>query len=199
MMTLLRVSSLHLHRQSIKSLRMMTTGMKCVAPFAPSPVQKHLDEFSSFMNDKSRLVVITGAGISTESGIPDYRSPGRPEYKPIQHETFVRHVESRQRYWARSMVGFRRMSQALPNVTHRVLSEWESRGLIDTLITQNVDHLHHFAGSQKVIELHGNIQQVECLSCKTHYSRKYIQGKLELLNPSWAEIALQITRESDRL
>ncbi len=133
------------------------------------------------------MLALTGAGCSTESGIPDYRGPQSRQKKrnPIQYQEFVRSQEARARYWARSYVGWPRFLQAQPNDTHYALAQCEQRGLISGIITQNVDRLHHQAGSQHVVELHGALEEVRCLSCQHVESRHTIQERLQLANPQW--------------
>jgi NAD-dependent SIR2 family protein deacetylase len=120
---------------------------------------------SSFLASSRRLVVLTGAGCSTESGIPDYRSPGGAwtRHKPIYFSSFVRSAEVRRFYWARSYRGWPRFDNVQPNDAHRALAELESRGAVHQLITQNVDDLHQEAGSRAVVQLHGRNRVVVCL------------------------------------
>ena len=134
-----------------------------------------------------RVVVLTGAGLSTDSGIPDYRGPGSPARTPKTYQQFTGAPADRQRYWARSHVGWRRMERAAPNPGHRALARLEEAGLVTGLITQNVDQLHLAAGSQHVIELHGRIDDVVCLSCRDISSRADLDVRLAELNPGWAE------------
>ena len=136
-----------------------------------------------------RIVALTGAGCSTESGIPDYRGPDTPPRKrpPIQHREFVDHADRRQRYWARSMLGWPRLAGARPNPAHRALVELEAAGALAGLITQNVDGLHHAAGSQSIVELHGGIARVRCLACDAVTSRAELQDRLAEANPRWAQ------------
>ena len=110
--------------------------------------------------------MLTGAGCSTESGIPDYRGQGRTEPRsPIQHDAYLRRAEVRQRYWARATVGWVRFSGARPNPAHGALAALEEAGALAGIITQNVDRLHHAAGSRRVVELHGALAEVACLAC----------------------------------
>jgi NAD-dependent deacetylase sirtuin 4 len=130
-----------------------------------------------------RLAVLTGAGISTDSGIPDYRSPGRPPRNPIQHRQFVSDAAWRQRYWARSVVGWERFRHARPNAIHHALANLERCGLVTGVVTQNVDRLHHAAGSRRVVELHGALAEVRCLDCGAFESRDALQLRLRARNP----------------
>lgn len=138
-----------------------------------------------------RLVALVGAGCSTESGIPDYRGEGtaRRARNPVQHRAFVTDAPARRRYWARSFVGWPRMNQARPNEGHRALAQLESNGRVLGTITQNVDGLHHAAGSRSVIELHGALRRVTCLACGAVSGRDLLQQRLEEANPGWAESA----------
>jgi NAD-dependent SIR2 family protein deacetylase len=128
------------------------------------------------------VAVLTGAGISTDSGIPDYRGPGSPPRAPMTYQEFVT-PHGRQRYWARSFVGFQRMRGAAPNAGHRAVAELEELGLLRGVITQNVDGLHQEAGARQVIDLHGRIDRVICLTCSRLSSRTAYQQLLALLNP----------------
>ena len=125
-----------------------------------------------------RLVVLTGAGLSTDSGIPDYRGPGAPRRPPMTYQEFVSGAEAQQRYWARSHLGFARMRRAEPNAGHRALAALDP-GL---LITQNVDGLHEAAGSRRLVALHGRIADVVCLSCRATSPRAALQQRLADLN-----------------
>ena len=146
-----------------------------------------LDSLVELVRGK-RIVALTGAGISTESGIPDYRGPGRPERirDPMQHREFVDKVEARTKYWARSMIGWPRMAEARPNAGHRALAALEERGIVAGVITQNVDGLHSAAGSREVVELHGALRRVKCLACEEVTSRDYMQQRLLEHNPRHA-------------
>jgi NAD-dependent SIR2 family protein deacetylase len=142
---------------------------------------------SEFITNSRRLVVLTGAGCSTESGIPDYRSPGGAwtRHKPIQYGAFVRSAEVRRFYWARSFRGWPRFAAATPNAAHRALAELESRGKVHQLITQNVDDLHQEAGSRAVVQLHGRNRVVVCLECRAESPRADVQQRLAELNTDW--------------
>lgn len=143
-----------------------------------------------FLRDHPRLFVLTGAGISTASGIPDYRDENG-EWKrpaPVQYRDFVDRLQTRQRYWARSLIGWPWFQRARPNLCHATLAEWETHGLISQLVTQNVDRLHQQAGSQRVIDLHGRLDEVVCLGCRAPFERLRIQQALLDANPAFAEI-----------
>jgi NAD-dependent SIR2 family protein deacetylase len=145
-----------------------------------------------FLERARRLVVLTGAGCSTESGIPDYRSPGGAwtRHKPIYFSAFVRSAEVRQFYWARSYRGWPRFESARPNDAHRALAELESRGAVHQLITQNVDDLHQEAGSRAVVQLHGRNRVVVCLDCGGEIPRADMQERIADLNPGWSNDTL---------
>lgn len=142
-----------------------------------------------------RFVALTGAGCSTESGIPDYRGAGRTGPRnPIQHDAFMRRPEVRQRYWARATLGWERFRGARPNAGHAALAQLEDAGLLAGVITQNVDRLHHAAGSRRVVELHGALDDVRCLDCGAHEPRAQLQPRLLAANPGWLEGALGAMR-----
>lgn len=130
-----------------------------------------------------RVAVLTGAGVSTDSGIPDYRSPGRPPRRPIQHQEFVASEAWRRRYWARSVVGWPRFRRAEPSLVHRSIAALERHVELTALVTQNVDRLHQRAGSSRVIELHGALAEVRCLRCGALEARDGLQERLLALNP----------------
>lgn len=136
-----------------------------------------------------RVAVLTGAGISTDSGIPDYRGPDSPPSNPMTIRQFVGDSAFRQRYWARNHVGWRHMDDTLPNAGHRALAALERAGVVTGVITQNVDLLHTKAGSQTVVNLHGSYAQVVCLRCGLTMSRAALAEKLEALNPGFVERA----------
>lgn len=134
-----------------------------------------------------RIVALTGAGISTDSGIPDYRGPGTRARarSPLQYKEFIAAESARKRYWARSCIGWPRINASAPNAGHRALAVLEEAGLLDGIITQNVDRLHQRAGSKNVIELHGALEEVRCLGCDDISSRATLQDSLLALNPGW--------------
>jgi len=136
-----------------------------------------------------RVAVLTGAGMSTDSGIPDYRGPDSPPSNPMTIRQFTSDPEFRQRYWARNHVGWRHMDETLPNAGHRALAELEHAGVVSGVITQNVDLLHTKAGSRTVINLHGTYAQVICLDCSHTTSRAALADLLEAANPGFVEHA----------
>jgi NAD-dependent SIR2 family protein deacetylase len=136
-----------------------------------------------------RIAVLTGAGISTDSGIPDYRGPDSPPSNPMTIRQFTSDPAFRQRYWARNHVGWRHMDDTLPNAGHRALAALEAASVVTGVITQNVDLLHTKAGSRNVINLHGTYAQVICLDCKSTMTRGTLGERLEALNPGFIERA----------
>ncbi|XP_023209352.1 NAD-dependent protein lipoamidase sirtuin-4, mitochondrial-like [Centruroides sculpturatus] len=153
-----------------------------------SPVTEHdVDRLQEFLDVHKPILVLTGAGISTESGIPDYRSENTGLYsrstsRPVIYKDFMSSEAVRKRYWARNYVGWPRFSSFQPNTTHFVLTKWKKNGSIHWIITQNVDRLHHKAGSEHVIELHGTSHQVKCTNCGHSFSRFTFQDVLSSLN-----------------
>jgi len=132
-------------------------------------------------------VVLSGAGLSTESGIPDYRGPSGQARRaqPMTYQAFTGSGAARQRYWARSHLGWRHITGAEPNAGHRAVAELERRGLVSAIITQNVDGLHQAAGAAAVTELHGSLHRVVCLGCWQRTSRLSLDGRLQAANPGW--------------
>ncbi|WP_305082741.1 Sir2 family NAD-dependent protein deacetylase, partial [Nocardia sp. JCM 34519] len=136
-----------------------------------------------------RIAVLTGAGLSTDSGIPDYRGPDSPPRNPMTYQQFVADPVFRQRYWARNHIGWRRMDGAWPSAGHRALARLERMGAVTGLITQNVDMLHTKAGQRRVIDLHGTYARVRCLGCDALISRMALAERLEAANPGFAAAA----------
>ncbi|WP_254052168.1 NAD-dependent protein deacetylase [Aeromicrobium sp. A1-2] len=144
-----------------------------------------------------RWLVLTGAGVSTDSGIPDYRGPGSPARTPMTYQEFVRTPEGRQRYWARAHVGWSRMRGAEPNATHLALTRLQRAGRLTGLITQNVDGLHERAGHREVIDLHGRIDRVICLGCRDVTPRADLHTRLAALNPGYESRIGEIAPDGD--
>lgn len=157
-----------------------------------------LDDLLALVQGR-RMVVLTGAGISTESGIPDYRGPNtrRKSRNPIQYKAFVQDAAARQHYWARSTLGWPRMRHAQPNAGHEALAHLEQAGLLSGIITQNVDRLHQAAGSQSVVELHGALAEVQCLDCTRTELRDALQYRLLALNPGWVSQSTDLAPDGD--
>ena len=165
--------------------------MPPVSPAAPSDGDlETLNSIRSLLTGK-RIALLTGAGLSTDSGIPDYRGPDSPPRSPMTYQEFVGDPANRQRYWARNHIGWSRLRHADPNEGHRAAAEMERRGLLSGVITQNVDRLHEDAGSFNVVDLHGRYDQVVCLKCRRTYSRSLLAAVLEELNPGFLEEATQ--------
>jgi len=148
---------------------------------------------AQFLGGSTRLLVLTGAGCSTESGIPDYRddagdwkpgADGKPR-RPMSYQRFIGSETARRRYWAGSAVGWQRIAAAEPNAAHHALAALERRGALHWLVTQNVDGLHRRAGSRRVIDLHGALDKVQCISCRTRYPRAPFQAELLTSNPGF--------------
>jgi NAD-dependent SIR2 family protein deacetylase len=154
---------------------------------------------SEFIERYPRLFVLTGAGCSTDSGIPDYRDAegGWKRAQPVTFQAFMGNSQTRQRYWARSLVGWRRFRRANPNDAHRALARLEQQGRVELLVTQNVDRLHQAAGSVGVIDLHGRLDLVRCMACGHRLSRKDLQDELLLRNPAWAELDAREAPDGD--
>ena len=141
------------------------------------------------------VVILSGAGLSTESGIPDYRGPSglARRAEPMTYQTFTGGAAARRRYWARSYQGWRHIAGAVPNAGHRAVAELQRRGLVAGIITQNVDGLHQAAGAQRLIELHGSLHRVVCLGCGQRTSRAALDQRLRAANHGWAAPAAQIS------
>lgn len=180
--------------RAVRSTRGICTGIHHKLPSLAPPATRcsaaELTALVSHLKKSERLLVVTGAGMSTASGIPDYRSPKGSYsrgHKPIQHADFVRKHEARQRYWTRSFLGWQYFSLAEPNAAHLTLAEMERRGLVQAIVTQNVDGLHSAAGSAHVLDLHGRIDSVECLDCGDVTHRAEMQERLYEANAEWAD------------
>ena len=160
-----------------------------------------LDLLADLIRRRGRLFVLTGAGCSTASGIPDYRGPdGRWKgSQPMLFQDFRRDEGARRRYWARSFVGWPRVAEAMPNDAHRMLSRLESAGFIHQLVSQNVDGLHQRAGSRRVIELHGSISRVDCLGCRLRMPRSDMQVRLAAANPWFTVRSATMAPDGDAL
>lgn len=134
---------------------------------------------------RGKFTVLTGAGLSTDSGIPDYRGPDAPPRNPMTYQQFTGSKNFRRHYWARNHVGYRFMRDVAPNEGHRALARMDARGHIAGTITQNVDLLHEQAGANRVIDLHGRSDTVICLRCEQRISRAHMQVLLDVHNPDF--------------
>ena len=162
-------------------------------------VDTSVEDLVRFIGDARKLFVLTGAGCSTGSGIPDYRDEtGAWKHRPpVQYQEFVRSHATRQRYWARSLVGWARIGAAQPGRSHAALREFECFGRLSRIVTQNVDGLHQKAGSVSVLDLHGRLDTVRCLECSRTVPRADIQRSLVALNPRWARLDAKDAPDGD--
>jgi NAD-dependent SIR2 family protein deacetylase len=156
-----------------------------VASYATS-----FESLREFYRQSKRLLVLTGAGISTDSGIPDYRSPGRPAANPIMYHQFVRSQEVRKRYWARGMMGYLNFASCSPNAGHVAVANMQQDGPCHAVITQNVDGYHQDAGATNVLEIHGNLHRVVCLDCGSRGPRAELQERMIALNRSFYDLLM---------
>lgn len=152
-----------------------------------------------FLESNSPVVALTGAGISAASGIPTYRdSKGNwNRSDPIKHQEFIHSEAARQRYWARSMIGWQAISRATPNDAHKSLAQLERHGYIKQVITQNVDGLHNQAGARNVIDLHGRLDTVVCMECSHQSTRQALQPRLHNLNPGLKDYVANMLPDGD--
>ena len=164
-----------------------------------APRADHVDRLKEFLDAHRQLFVLTGAGISTLSGIPDYRDRdgGWKGATPIQHQAFVSQQAKRKRYWARSMAGWPAVARARPNAAHHALHRLGKAGATSLLVTQNVDGLHQAAGSRAVVDLHGRLDRVICLDCNTRLSRHRVQEMLVAANAGWLHDSDAIRPDGD--
>ncbi len=168
-------------------------------PTVPEPAERQRAALREFIDRHPRLLVLTGAGCSTESGIPDYRDAagGWKRAQPIMLQTFMGDAHARRRYWARSLVGWPRFRRAQPNAAHRALAQLERSDRIEMLVTQNVDRLHQAAGSEAVVDLHGRLDQVRCMECEQLIDREAFQAQLVRRNAEWADLAAREAPDGD--
>lgn len=153
----------------------------------PHPDLEVLHEIADLVAG-GRVCLLTGAGMSTESGIPDYRGPdGTRRVQPMTYQEFTAGPESRRRYWSRAHVGWQRFAASAPNAGHRVVAALQRHGFVSGIITQNVDGLHQRAGARDVLELHGTLSLVRCLTCEDRIPREELEQRLAELNPGFAE------------
>lgn len=178
------------HRAALRSIARVVEETA-----VPTPPEEALERIAGQL-ERGSVLVLTGAGVSTDSGIPDYRGPrgSLSRQRPMTYQEFSHDPAASQRYWARSFVGWRQMYVAEPNRTHFALVELERAGLLRGLITQNVDGLHRAAGSGKLLHLHGDLDTVMCLDCGRREDREIFDERLEAANPGYLEsIALDPT------
>lgn len=163
------------------------------APFEPAR------QLAEWMARHTQVFVLTGAGCSTGSGIPDYRDEGGAWKRkpPVTYQAFVQEPLTRARYWARSFIGWPHIANAQPNATHLALARWQAEGGVRHLVTQNVDGLHQRAGSGEVIDLHGRLDAVVCLGCGARTPRARLQRRLERHNPEWRQLTAATAPDGD--
>ena len=177
-------------------------GLSPYVPAHSSILTTELKKLENFLSNSRKLFVLTGAGVSTESGIKDYRSEGVGHYattsqRPTNYMDFLKKAAVRQRYWARNTTGWPVFSSFRPNISHRFLATLEHMGHLHWLVTQNVDNLHHKAGSRRVTELHGTAFSVICLSCKQMVPRDDLQSRITAENPGWVATAEGLAPDAD--
>jgi NAD-dependent SIR2 family protein deacetylase len=164
----------------------------------PSRPDAALDTLAELVR-AGEVVVLSGAGISTESGIPDYRGPSgaAQRHTPMTYQTFTRNAQARRRYWARSFLGWRTIAAAAPNAGHLAVAELATAGLVSQVITQNVDGLHQAAGAPDVTELHGALDRVACLECGVRSPRIELDDRLRAANPAFGGEFTEIHPDGD--
>ncbi|XP_059144706.1 NAD-dependent protein lipoamidase sirtuin-4, mitochondrial-like [Physella acuta] len=195
-------SNLHYQCVTLTNNLAESHGSSKFVPACEDVDVSQLKKLQEFISTYDKLFILTGAGISTESGIPDYRSEGVGLYatstnRPVQYIDFLKKPHLRQRYWARNFIGWPRFSSFQPNSSHYTLSDWERKQKVHWLVTQNVDALHYKAGSQCLTELHGSAHRVHCLSCSFKISRHAFQDMIKELNPTWSADAVSIGPDGD--
>jgi NAD-dependent SIR2 family protein deacetylase len=169
------------------------------SPMSAPTTDASLDQLCEWVDRHPRLFVLTGAGCSTDSGIPDYRDVNG-EWKrksPVTYQAFTGDDATRRRYWARSLLGWPMMANARPGAAHHALARMEAAGRVELLLTQNVDGLHTLAGSRRSTDLHGRIDTVRCLGCEARTARADLQVELRRRNPAWAALEAQPAPDGD--
>ncbi|MFE8072536.1 NAD-dependent protein deacetylase [Marinobacteraceae bacterium S3BR75-40.1] len=164
-----------------------------------SNAQTAAERLAEFIQAHPRLFVLTGAGVSTDSGIPDYRDTNGAwkRKQPVQHDAFMGSEAVRQRYWGRSLIGWPVVRNARPNPAHRALAELEKLTPMSRLVTQNVDRLHQQAGSQRVVDLHGRADQVICMDCGYRCARDAVHERCAELNPGFSQLSATSAPDGD--
>jgi NAD-dependent SIR2 family protein deacetylase len=155
-----------------------------------------VEELSRLVGDGG-VLVLSGAGLSTESGIPDYRGPSARKVTPMTYQMFTRDPLARRRYWARSQLGWRTITEATANAGHHAVGALQRAGLLHGVVTQNVDGLHQAGGATDVIELHGNLTRVVCLSCGRRSDREALDARLRAANPDFDPTAVAVNPDGD--
>jgi NAD-dependent SIR2 family protein deacetylase len=175
--------------------------MSIPSPPGPAVVSSlgRIDELTELVA-RGGVMVLSGAGLSTESGIPDYRGPdGTRRVTPMQYAEFIGSSEARRRYWARSYIGWQRFNRAAPNSGHGAVATLQRAGLLDAVVTQNVDGLHQAAGAVDVTELHGNLDRVVCLTCGDRADRGALHERLAEANPGFVDLVLGVAPDGSRV
>lgn len=165
----------------------------------PGVFQNHGVQLANFLTDYPNVLILTGAGISTDSGIPDYRDQHGvwKRKQPVQHQAFMSSTETRKRYWARSQIGWPVMQNAQPNAAHYQIALLETMGVTSTIVTQNVDRLHQKAGSDLAIDLHGRADEVICMHCGYRESRALMHQRCAELNPAFCALSADAAPDGD--
>jgi NAD-dependent SIR2 family protein deacetylase len=167
----------------------------------PSPMSAHeaAEGLADFVRRNPRLMILTGAGVSTDSGIPAYRDEegAWARKEPVQHGDFMANLSTRRRYWGRSLVGWPVMQQSRPNLAHRLLAKLERRQHSELLVTQNVDRLHQRAGSERVLDLHGRADEVICMSCRYRCERRLVHERCFEMNPGFQRYRAETAPDGD--
>jgi NAD-dependent SIR2 family protein deacetylase len=178
---------------------MQTVRVDTLDTLADAPPSEAALEAVAGLLERGDVLVLSGAGLSTESGIPDYRGPTGSLRKslPMTYQTFVRDPLARQRYWARSQLGWRLVAHAEPNDGHRAVAALQARGALSGVVTQNVDGLHQAGGAADVVELHGNLDRVMCLACSGRSPRSELDDRLRAANASWTAVASAVNPDGD--
>ncbi|RDZ29679.1 NAD-dependent protein deacetylase [Lysobacter silvisoli] len=170
---------------------------------SPAETDRHAalaaQQLADWLREHPRVFVLTGAGVSTDSGLPNYRGEdGRWQRKPpVTYQAFVGEPATRARYWARSFVGWPAFARARPNAAHTALARWQAHGGPARLVTQNVDGLHQRAGSTEVIDLHGRLDEAVCLDCGARRPREALQDRLAAQNPDWIGLQARTAPDGD--
>jgi NAD-dependent SIR2 family protein deacetylase len=164
----------------------------------PTATATDVDALADLLGGARDVLVLTGAGMSTDSGIPDYRGPdGSRRVTPVLYQDFVRSVAARRRYWARASVGWRRFAMVEPNAGHRAIARLQNAGALGAVITQNVDGLHQAAGTGDVVELHGTLSTVICLACGVRTTRDLVDARIRALNPDFRPDGRELRPDGD--
>lgn len=187
------------HRAIIRDARERIKALFARAVLAK--LRLMLNSLQQFIEQHERIFVLTGAGVSTASGIPDYRDRHGDwkHQRPMEYRDFIGLAEARQRYWARSFIGWQRFAAARPNAAHLALARLDVAGRVLLTVTQNVDGLHQRSGSSRVIELHGSLARVACLECNDSIERETMQARLQAQNPALAELSARLAPDGDVL